>query len=70
MEEAAQALKTAGVNYLYLAGRPGDREDACRKAGVDAFVFAGCDLLALLKDAFDRLETQQGVEPKDLEVQS
>ena len=69
-EEAAQALKTAGGDYLYLAGRPGDREDACRKAGVDAFVFAGCDLLALLKDAFDRLETQQGVEPKDLEVQS
>jgi methylmalonyl-CoA mutase len=69
-EEAAQALKTAGVDYLYLAGRPGDREDAYRKAGVDAFVFAGCDLLALLKDAFDRLETQQGVEPKDLEVQS
>ncbi|WP_417711445.1 methylmalonyl-CoA mutase family protein [Roseibium aggregatum] len=69
-EEAAQALKAAGVAYLYLAGRPGEREDAYRKAGVDAFVFAGCDLLALLKDAFDRLETREGVELTDLEVQS
>lgn len=69
-EEAARALKTAGANYLYLAGRPGEREDAFREAGVDAFVFAGCDLLAILKDAFDRLETHQGVELTDLEVQS
>ncbi|EAV40771.1 probable methylmalonyl-CoA mutase small subunit [Stappia aggregata IAM 12614] len=69
-EDAAQALKAAGAAYLYLAGRPGEREDAYRKAGVDAFVFAGCDLLALLKDAFDRLETREGVELTDLEVQS
>ncbi|TYC65267.1 methylmalonyl-CoA mutase [Stappia sp. BW2] len=69
-EAAARALKSAGAGYLYLAGRPGEREDAYRKAGVDAFVFAGCDLLGLLKDAFDRLETREGLELTDLEVQS
>lgn len=56
-EDAARALKAAGVTTLYLAGRPAaDREAALRAAGIDAFVFAGCDLLALLEDALARAE--------------
>ncbi|MFN3688357.1 methylmalonyl-CoA mutase family protein [Salinarimonas sp.] len=56
-EDAARALKAAGVTILYLAGRPtAERETALRAAGIDAFVFSGCDLLALLEDALARAE--------------
>ena len=45
---AARALKDAGAARVMLAGRPGDLEDELRRAGVDPFVFAGCDVLELL----------------------
>lgn len=51
--EVARALADAGATRVYLAGRPGDREDALREAGVDAFAYAGCDVLALLTGALD-----------------
>lgn len=47
---AARALKAAGCGTLYLAGKPAD-EASLREAGVDGFLFAGCDLLALLTEA-------------------
>ncbi|GLS44327.1 methylmalonyl-CoA mutase subunit beta [Methylobacterium brachythecii] len=47
---AAKALKEAGAKTVYLAGKPADA-DALKAAGVDAFLFAGGDLLALLADA-------------------
>jgi len=50
-EAAAKALKEAGAAHLYLAGRPGELEDALRAAGVGTFLYAGGDLLALLQDA-------------------
>lgn len=53
---AARSMKEAGCAYLYLAGRPGAHEAAWREAGVDAFVFVGVDLLALLEDALARAE--------------
>jgi methylmalonyl-CoA mutase len=46
--EAAAALKAAGARYVVLAGRPGDRRDAYQDAGVDAFIYVGCDVLAIL----------------------
>lgn len=46
--EFARALKAAGVGRLILAGRPGDNEAAWREAGVDEFVFAGQDAVAVL----------------------
>jgi methylmalonyl-CoA mutase len=46
--EAAAALKAAGARYILLAGRPGDRRDAYTGAGVDAFIYVGCDVLAIL----------------------
>ena len=49
-EDAARALKRAGCERLYLAGRPGERETALRAAGVDGFVFSGCDALATLEE--------------------
>lgn len=46
----AQALKSAGVRKVVLAGRPGALETELRTAGVDAFIFIGCDALATLKE--------------------
>jgi methylmalonyl-CoA mutase len=44
-ESFAQALKLAGAAEVWLAGKPGDREPAWRAAGVDGFIFAGCDAI-------------------------
>jgi methylmalonyl-CoA mutase len=52
---AAQALKTAGAKHIYLAGRPGERESAWRSAGVQSFIYEGCDVLATLRAAYDIL---------------
>lgn len=49
----AKALKEAGAATVYLAGKPADAE-ALTSAGVDGFLFAGCDLLALLTQAQER----------------
>jgi methylmalonyl-CoA mutase len=54
---AAKALKTAGAR-LYLAGRPGDAEAQYRQAGIEGFVFAGCDALANLRTAHDMIGTE------------
>jgi methylmalonyl-CoA mutase len=49
---AVRALGAAGARRIYLAGRPGALEDALRAAGVEEFVFAGVDSLAVLQRAF------------------
>ncbi len=53
---AAKALHAAGAHHIYLAGRPGELEAALRSAGVQDFIFAGGDALAVLSDAWRRLE--------------
>jgi len=50
----ATALKDAGCEMLYLAGRPGDSEAGWRAAGIDEFVFMGSNLLTVLSDALGR----------------
>jgi len=55
-EAAAQALQAAGAMHIYLAGRPGEQEAALRAAGVGDFIFAGGDALAMLRDAWKRME--------------
>jgi methylmalonyl-CoA mutase len=57
---AAQALKTAGAKHIYLAGRPGEREPALRAAGVQTFIYEGCDALATLKGAYNILGVDIG----------
>ena len=54
-EATAKALKAAGCEYLFLAGAPGDKKDAYMQAGVDGFVFMGCDVLATLKSTLSLL---------------
>lgn len=40
----ARALKAAGASRVVLAGRPGALEQELRDAGVDTFIFLGCDV--------------------------
>ncbi len=51
---AARTLKQAGAAAVWLAGKPAD-EPALRAAGVDGFIFAGCDVLAALRQAHGQL---------------
>lgn len=48
-EAVARALKAKGAKLVTLAGRPGDKEQAFRAAGIGDFLFAGGDALATLE---------------------
>ncbi|GAA4061111.1 methylmalonyl-CoA mutase subunit beta [Streptomyces shaanxiensis] len=48
-ETVAAELKASGASHVFLAGRPG------QYAGVDAYVFAGCDAVAVLSATLDRM---------------
>ncbi|TCK31048.1 heterodimeric methylmalonyl-CoA mutase small subunit [Ancylobacter aquaticus] len=61
--EAATALKAAGALRVYLAGMAGEDEPAQRAAGIDAYLYAGIDLVAFLNGAQAILGIAQGVEP-------
>ncbi len=50
----AAALKAVGARHLVLAGKPGEREAAWRDAGVDDFIFTGCDAVAAIERAYRR----------------
>ncbi|MFC8964989.1 methylmalonyl-CoA mutase subunit beta [Streptomyces sp. NPDC057094] len=45
----AEALVAAGARHVFLAGRPG------QYPGVDSYVFAGCDAVAVLSATLDRM---------------
>ncbi|MFB7918484.1 methylmalonyl-CoA mutase small subunit [Streptomyces sp. NPDC056061] len=45
----AAALRSAGARQVFLAGRPAEY------SGVDAYVFAGCDVVAVLSSVLDRM---------------
>jgi methylmalonyl-CoA mutase len=51
-EAAANALQAASPKHIYLAGKPGEQEAALRDAGVQDFIFAGGDALAMLNAAY------------------
>ena len=52
----AAALKSAGALRVHLAGKPGERREEFVEAGVDSFVFAGCDAVEVLSSALDVME--------------
>ncbi len=54
--ELASRLKAAGGRWVLLAGRPGEHEDAWREAGVDQFIYVGCDVLTTLETVVRDLE--------------
>lgn len=51
----AAALKAAGADRLLMAGRPGEARETYAEAGVDEFVHAGGDAVALLTSLLDRM---------------
>lgn len=56
----AGALKAAGARLVLLAGRPGEREDDWRAAGVDGFLWQGMDRVAALDALLTHFEEQAG----------
>ncbi|MFF7642731.1 methylmalonyl-CoA mutase family protein [Streptomyces canus] len=48
-DEVAGTLRSAGARHVFLAGRPG------QYSGVDSYVFAGCDAVAVLTATLDRM---------------
>ena len=57
---AAQALTAAGARHIYLAGRPREQEPALKAAGVQSFIYEGCDALATLRNTYDILGVHIG----------
>ena len=53
--DAAKALTAAGASRIYLAGRPGELEAALKAAGVQDFIYVGCDVVATLREAQSQL---------------
>ena len=51
--ERVRALKAVGCGRVLLAGKPGENERALREAGVDGFVFVGCDVVGLLGELLE-----------------
>jgi methylmalonyl-CoA mutase len=54
-EAAAAALNAQDARHVYLAGRPSAKEETWRAAGVQTFIYEGCDVLATLQAAYDIL---------------
>ena len=46
----AVALREAGAETVWLAGRPGERAAEYAAAGIDGYVYTGVDALAVLRD--------------------
>jgi methylmalonyl-CoA mutase len=53
-EDSAKTLKANGASRTFLAGRPGNHEDQWTRAGIDTFIYAGCDTLRVLSEALDK----------------
>jgi len=51
----AAQLKSDGVEFVFLAGRPSELVDALKQSGVDDFLYAGCDVLAVLQKTLKML---------------
>ncbi len=45
-----KALRAAGCQKVLMAGKPGALEAELRKAGIDGFIFVGCDVITTLNE--------------------
>lgn len=54
--DAAAALKAAGCNCIYLAGKGGENEAALNAAGVTDYIFMGANLLDVLGKAYEEVK--------------
>jgi methylmalonyl-CoA mutase len=57
--DTARALTAAGAARVYLAGRPGETEAELKGAGVQDFIYVGCDVVATLQRAHGMLGLDQ-----------
>ncbi len=48
--EKVKALRAAGCQKVLLAGKPGALEKPLRDAGIDGFIFMGCDVISTLNE--------------------
>ena len=48
-------MKEKGAKAIVVAGKGGELEPAYREKGVDVFLFAGADLLAILNSLHEKL---------------
>lgn len=55
--DLAGALKAAGARTVILAGNPGDHKATWQAAGIERFIYIGCDVLEILRE----LLTEEGV---------
>lgn len=51
--ERAKALKQLGCQRVLIAGKPGANEAELRAAGVDGFIFMGCDVVETLSNLLE-----------------
>ncbi len=54
--KTAKRLKENGCKYVFLAGRVGTMESEYTQAGIDGFLFAGCNVLEILQQTLALLE--------------
>jgi methylmalonyl-CoA mutase len=54
VEETAGALRDAGAQVLLLAGKPGEHEARYRDAGIDSFIYTGCNAYQTLHQLYSR----------------
>lgn len=55
--DTAKALKDAGATHICLAGKPGENRTELEAAGIETFLYQGCDTLQLLETAYERLSS-------------
>ncbi len=53
--DAATALAAASATHIYLTGKPGENRKALEAAGIETFLYQGCDTLELLENVYERL---------------
>jgi len=49
----ARTLKEGGARRILVTARPGEHQSAWRDAGVDGYIYPGCDVVALLDDILE-----------------
>jgi len=54
----ANALRSAGASWVVLAGRPGKEEKALREAGVQDFIYLGCNTLESIANVWQHWEAK------------
>lgn len=48
-----RSLKAAGCQRVLFAGRPGSLEPALKEAGIDGFIYMGCDVVQVLTELLE-----------------